>query len=266
MDVLTQARGAGYETVQYNMACSGLPSLPPVIAPDVVSAIRSATRDTGVGIAALSATYNMIHPDASVRATGHESLSVLAETAHVLGIPMLTLCSGSRNAADQWAPHRDNANAESWRDLLDSLARAIAVAEQHDVLLGVEPEPSNVVSSSAVARRLLDESGSARVGIIIDAANLIGDALRYPALERHAVIARAVDLLADRVILVHAKDRRIDGTIAAPGHGDVDFVEYFSALANAGVRVPVITHGLTAADAPQAAVFLRGCMMPPGRS
>lgn len=264
IEVLTQARDAGYDTVQYNMSCSGLPSLPSVIVPEVVSAIRSAMRDTGVSIAALSATYNMIHPDASMRAEGHTSLAVLAESAHALGIPMVTLCSGSRNAEDQWAPHSDNSNAESWRDLLESLSKAIEVAETYDVLLGVEPEPSNVVSSAMVARRLLDELGSARIGIVIDAANLIGDTLQRVALARHDVIARAIDVLGDRVILVHAKDRRIDGTFVTAGRGAVDFAAYFTALAVAGVQAPVITHGLTAIDAPGAAVFLRGRMIASG--
>lgn len=258
-----QAREAGYTTVQFNMACSGLSSLPSVIAPDVVSDILRATQHTGVGIAALSATYNMIHPDASLRAAGHASLAVLAEAASALGIPMLTLCTGSRNATDQWAAHPDNVSAESWRDLLESLGRAIVVAERFDLQLGIEPELSNVVSSAIVARRLIDEMGSARIGIVIDAANLIGDVLRASATERHDVIARAIDLLADHIVLVHAKDRRIDGTFVAPGKGDVDFVAYFGALAAAGVRVPVITHGLTAPDAQRSAVYLRECASPP---
>lgn len=264
MEVLTQACDAGYTTVQYNMACSGLSSLPAVIAPDVNAAIRSATQHTGVSIVALSATYNMIHPDASVRTAGHASLAVLAELAHTLGIPMLTLCTGSRNAADQWAAHPDNSSAESWHDLQESLERAIVLAERYDVSLGIEPEPSNIVSSAIVARRLVDELGSARLGFVIDAANLIGDVLRESASTRHDVISRSVDLLADRINLVHAKDRRSDGTFVSPGQGDIDFIEYFSALKAAGVQAPVITHGLAATDARRAAVYLRECLVASG--
>ncbi len=255
--VLSQARDAGYDSVQYNMACSGLASLPSVIAPEAISEIRNATRDTGVGIAALSATYNMVHPDAAVRAAGHQSLAVLAASAHTLKIPLLTLCTGSRNTADQWAPHPENSSAASWRELLESMSRAIKLAEQHDLVLGVEPEPSNVVASAILARRLINELASARVGIILDVANLIEPVLTDSAAARGDVIARAVDELADCIVLVHAKDRRADGTVVAPGDGLVDFDLCFTALSSSGVSAPVITHGLGAANAARTCLFLR---------
>lgn len=262
--VLTQARDAGYAVVQYNMACSGLSSLPLVIPAVIVTDIARAIRHSGVSIVALSATYNMIHPDAAMRAEGHASLTRLAESARAIGIPMLTLCTGSRNAADQWAAHHDTASVASWRDLLESLEKALVVAERYDVMLGIEPEPSNVVSSAVVARRLIDELGSARLGIVFDAANMIGEVLQESPSARRDVISRSVDLLADRITLVHAKDRRIDGTFVAPGQGDVDFISYFSALVQAGVRAPIITHGVTAPEAQRAAGHLRDCMSTAG--
>ena len=72
--VLSQARDAGYDAVQYNMACSGLPSLPAEVSANEVQALRSAVAETGVRIAALSATYNMVHPVAAHRAAGQRRL------------------------------------------------------------------------------------------------------------------------------------------------------------------------------------------------
>lgn len=262
--VLGQAQRAGYGSVQYNMMCSGLPALPSIITPDVVPAIRAAVQHTGVTVAALSATYNMIHPDAATRAAGHSSLTLLAASAHALGIPMLTLCTGSRNAGDQWAPHPDNGTADAWRDLLESMTAALEVAERFDLMLGVEPEPSNIVSGADAARRLMAELGSRRVGVVLDAANLVEPALGESAAVRGELITRAVETLADRIILVHAKDRAADGAIVAPGQGVVDFGGYLGALASAGVRAPVITHGLDATDAPAAAVFLGRCIVDSG--
>jgi sugar phosphate isomerase/epimerase len=111
LEVLTQARDAGYDVVQYNMACSGLPSLPLEVAQVHVDAMRAAIDATRVQIVALSATANLIHPDTQVREAGLQSVAVLACVAKQLGIPVLTLCSGSRNAADQWAAHKDNVSA-----------------------------------------------------------------------------------------------------------------------------------------------------------
>jgi sugar phosphate isomerase/epimerase len=60
--VLSSAQRAGYECVQYNMACSGLSSLPTAISEEIADAVQVASEETGVAIAAVSATYNMIHP------------------------------------------------------------------------------------------------------------------------------------------------------------------------------------------------------------
>ncbi len=254
---LSLARNAGYGVVQYNMACSGLPSLPRTLPSDVVTDLTIAIHNTGVDVVALSATCNLIHPDAAARGAGLRSLAVLADVAQQVGISILTLCSGSRNSMDQWAPHPDNAGAAAWRDLLDCMRAAVRVAKQFDVMLAIEPEPANVVHSAASARRLLDELQSDRVGIVLDAANLLGPVLGASPDAQREVIARAVEQLADRIILVHAKDRRADGSLAAPGDGVVDFDYYFATLAAAGIRVPVIAHGLDAVDAQRAAAYLR---------
>jgi sugar phosphate isomerase/epimerase len=256
LEVLQQARDAGFALVQYNMACSGLPSLPHTVPRADVDAIRAAMHATGVGIAALSATYNMIHPDPVARRTGHDGLVALAGVAEALRIPMLTLCTGSRNREDQWSAHPDNGLDPAWSDLRVSMNAALEVAERHGVMLGMEPEPSNVVGSGEAARRLIDELGHARLGVVLDTANLVDPAVHRTAAARRDVFARAVDQLADRILLVHAKDRASDGGVVAPGHGIVDFDACFRALAGAGVCVPVITHGLEPHDAAAAATYL----------
>ena len=65
--VLSAARQAGYQVVQYNMACSGLPSLPAEITEEQAIGVAKAAQITGVAIAAISATYNMTHPDEEQR-------------------------------------------------------------------------------------------------------------------------------------------------------------------------------------------------------
>ncbi len=258
--VLAQARHAGFDAVQYNMACSGLEPLPTVVPRDVALALRDASAEFGVAPVALSATYNMIHPDLPARIVGQQALAALAEVAHTAGIPILTLCTGSRNRADQWAFHPDNGSEAAWRDLLVSMSAAIDVADRYDLRLGVEPEPGNIVDSAGTARRLIDEFGSDRIGIVMDAANLLSlSALRTPALQ-YDEIAAVLDLVADRVILVHAKDRTSDGRVVAPGQGAIDFPQYFEATVAAGVQAPVVTHGLDVTDAHRTAVFLRACL------
>jgi sugar phosphate isomerase/epimerase len=180
---------------------------------------------------------------------------VLAKAAAALSIPLLTLCTGTRDPHDQWRRHPDNDRPDAWRDLLASMERATAIAEEHDVQLGIEPELANVVSSATGARRLIGEMQSTRLRIVLDPANLFEFAA--PAAQRRT-ISHAIDLLADRIVMAHAKDRLPDGTFVAAGRGVLDYSHFLHTLKRGGFAGPLVTHGLTAAEAPSVAAFLRG--------
>ena len=252
--VFAQVAQAGYETVQYNLACSGLPSMPDAIPADTAMAVASAAAAAGVEVAAVSGTYNMIHPDPAVREAGLARLERLAAACRAMTAPLITLCTGTRDATDQWRHHPDNAGAEAWRDLLASMERAVRTAEKHGVDLGVEPELANVVSSAGRARALLDEIASPRLKIVLDPANLFE--VETPE-RRRGIVAQAVDLLADRIAMAHAKDRTATGAFTTAGRGVIDFRHFTGLLRDAGFRGPLVTHGLEARDAPEVAAFLR---------
>lgn len=252
--VLQAAAGAGFATVQYNMACSGLPSLPDGIPADVSGAVAAASRATGIGIAAVSATYNMIHPDKDVRAAGHRRLEVIAAACKAMDTKIMTLCTGTRDAADQWRHHPDNQTPGAWRDLLEAMENAIEIAERHDVTLGIEPELANVVNSAAAAHRLMAELQSPRIGVVLDAANLFeAESLD----DQRRIVSAAIDLLGSSIVMAHAKDRDATGGFATAGTGVLDYPHYLKRLLAAGFNGPLVTHGLEAADAPATAAFLR---------
>ena len=170
--VLAAVQAAGYSATQYNLACSGLPAMPDAIAPEAAQAVARAAHAHGLSLTAVSGTYNMVHPDMAVRAAGHARLEVLAAACTGMGTRLITLCTGTRDPFDQWREHPDNATPAAWRDLLAAMEVALDIAERHDVLLGIEPELANVVSSAAKARALIAQLGSPRLRIVLDAANL----------------------------------------------------------------------------------------------
>jgi sugar phosphate isomerase/epimerase len=251
--VLTAARDAGYGCVQFNLACCGLPSMPDAIPPGLAADIAAASARTGVRIAALSGTYNMIHPDSVVRGQGLRRLEVLLMEARGMGTSIVTLCTGTRDPADQWRRHPDNDTPEAWADLLVEMAKAAALAERFGVDLGIEPEHANVVSSARLAARLLREIPSPRLRIVLDPANMVEDA----DTDQPRLFAEASDLLGDRIAMAHAKDRDAAGTVVPAGTGIIDFDSFFAALARVGFAGPVVTHGLAAEDAAAVARFLR---------
>jgi sugar phosphate isomerase/epimerase len=251
--VLQAVKNAGYTMAQYNMACSGLPAMPDSISNDVISDIAAAATATGIKLVALSGTYNMVHPDIAFRSNGHKQLAVIVNAAQVLAIPLVTLCTGTRDANDQWKFHRDNDSAEAWNDLLISMQTAVEIADQFNVDLGIEPELANIVNSAESARRLIDEMASPRLKIILDPANLF----EIETLERQRhIVAHAIDLLADRIVMGHAKDRTAIGEFTAAGKGVLDFPHYIKCLKSQDFDGPLITHGLAASEAADVHRFL----------
>jgi len=253
--VFAAAASAGYATVQYNMACSGLPSLPAHIIPEQIEAIKSASKFSCVSLCALSATYNMVHPNIEVRNKGLASLEVLAGAAKALNIKLLTLCTGSRNPLDQWAYHADNQTPEAWADLRVAMEKALAIAEVHDLCLGIEPEHGNVVNSATAAKQLIAELGSSRLKVVIDPANLVST---ESATEQKIIIATAIEQVAGHILLAHAKDRNSMGEVVASGQGVIDFPHFISRLKNVGYDGPLVTHGLAASEANSVRKFLEG--------
>jgi sugar phosphate isomerase/epimerase len=252
--VLSAAARAGFSAVQYNMACSGLLSMPDAISSGATLAIRSAGQEANVQIVALSGTYNMIHPDPARRKRGHARLEVLAAAAPLLPTRLITLCTGTRDPEDQWRAHPANDAPDAWADLIASIEQSVEIANRHDLDLGIEPELANVINSAQKARRLIDEIGSPRLKIVLDPANLFETA---SVDDRRRMISNALDLLADRLVMVHAKDRIEDGGFTTAGKGVLDYPHFLSGLKSAGFDGPIVTHGLSASEASEVAGFLR---------
>jgi sugar phosphate isomerase/epimerase len=252
--VLAAAMNAGFSSVQYNMACSGLASMPDSISEAQAVAVADAARMNGVSIAAVSGTYNMIHPDKALRNKGQARLEVLASRCHAMGTRMITLCTGTRDAEDQWRHHPDNTSKEAWADLLQAMEAALVIADKHDVELGIEPELANVICSAEKAQQLIGELGHRRLRIVLDAANLF----EHTSIdEQRKCVASSIELLAGHIAMAHAKDRDSDGAFVAAGKGVLDYPHYIACLRKAGFDGALITHGLTVKEAPGVAAFLR---------
>lgn len=250
------AIACGLECVQFNMSCAGLPMIPDKIPPELLARIRQEAKARGLAIASLEGTFNMSHPDANHRRDGLRRLRVLAEACKPLGSSKIHLCTGTRSTRSMWRRHEDNDSLEAWRDMVSCVREASQIAEQTGVILAFEPEVNNVVDSPKKARRLMDEIGSDHLKVTMDAANIFhtGDLARMSE-----VLDQAFELIGKDIVLAHAKDLSHDGDAGhePAGHGKLDYDRYLSLLVRYGFRGPLLLHGLSEAQAPGCAAFLR---------
>ena len=205
-------------------------------------------------IAAVSGTYNMIHPDREVRQAGLHHLRVLASACKGMGTSVITLCTGSRAADNMWRWHPENASPQAWSDLLTSMEAALRIAEEERVTLAFEPERANVVDSAAKGRALLAAMQSPHLKVIIDPANLIVSANKR---EMRQVLDEAFDLLGEHIVIAHAKDRGEDDTFRAAGEGMLDYDHYVHLLRSIAFEGSLILHGLSEAQVDGALRFVR---------
>ncbi|MDV4156527.1 sugar phosphate isomerase/epimerase family protein [Rhizobium brockwellii] len=255
--VLNAVAAAGFTCAQYNMACSGLAPMPETITEAQARAVGEAALSSGVEIVAVSGTFNMIHPDPAVREAGLRRLATLADRCAGMSSALITLCTGTRDPIDQWKAHADNDTPEAWRDLLEAMGTAIEIAERYNVDLGIEPELANVVNSAEKAYRLIAALKSPRIKVVLDPANLFEVATLD---EQRNIVSSAIDLLADRIVMAHAKDRNPDGRFATAGKGVLDYAHYLGRLKAIGFEGSLVTHGLSASEAAGAATFLKSSL------
>ena len=251
--LFAQIRRDGYEAVQFNLSCAGLDPLPARLPTGLGQAVLAAAAGNALTLCALSGTYNMAHPDPSQRRADRARFLNVLIAATDMRVSLVTLCSGSRDATNMWHAHPDNASPDAWKDLRAELDWALEEAEKAGVSLAIEPEPGNVVADAPLARRLLDEVADRRLGIILDAANL----LPPEALPRQAdIVAEATDLLGGDLLLVHAKDVDAQGRVVPAGRGVVDLPSFVRRIRATGYAGAVVGHGFEEADAPAVAAYL----------
>src|SRR5690348_88525 len=99
---------ANAPAVQFDLECAVGETLPTAVDEATIDGIKSGFAGRGLELAALSGTYNMIHPDPRVRSAGRAGLKRVIGFAKRLDCPIVTLCTGTRDPDNMWRRHPDN--------------------------------------------------------------------------------------------------------------------------------------------------------------
>lgn len=236
----------GIRRTQFNLSNAGLPTMAEKFSDADIERIKKITAEEKIILDVLSGTFNMIDPDEDAREKGIREFKTQCEVAAALNIPIVSLCTGSKNPQSKWKWHDDNLKESSWDDLRRTTEKIIRYAEDNKVILGVETEASNIVCTPEKSRKYLDETGSPNLKIIMDGANLFRP---EQVKDMKKVLDEAFEILGKDIVIAHAKDLNFDGekiSFCGAGEGILDFPYYIDLLKKFNYDGALIMHGLPA--------------------
>ncbi|MFR4987591.1 sugar phosphate isomerase/epimerase family protein [Anaerotruncus colihominis] len=244
-ELFRKASGYGFDAMQFSYSSIGMDEIPQEISTEITDALCAASRQYGVEIVAVNATFNLIDTDRERLARNIRSIDAMCRANQRLGCRLLTLCTGSRSPESMWAWSPDNASPEAWQELACNIRPVVETARRYEMYLGVETEASNVVMTPELARRFLDQTGYEKLKIIADCANLFQKGQAHPQYVG-PVIRHAFEQFGCDIVLAHGKDiAESDSILFAPtGQGIVDYDLFLSLLKQHGYKGPMVLHGI----------------------
>ena len=284
-ELFCKTREYGFDLMQFNYTSVGLEEMPLIIADSLNREIAAGAAKNRIGIAAVSGTFNMAHPDIAVRQDGVKRFKQIASSCRALGCDLVSLCTGSRNMESMWRPHPDNETPEAWKDMASVMEQLVLIAEKFSINLGIETEASNIINTPQKAKKIIDEINSPRLKIIMDAANLFRHGMAKKENVKK-VMAEAFDILGPYIALAHGKDildlgppevsqpdvslsdKSPSGQNQQPregiaftcaGKGIIDFAFFMNELEKIGYKNGLILHGIkNPKDIPGCLEYIRG--------
>lgn len=239
----------GIYRCQLNLSNAGMATLPEKADEKKLSELESVLVHYNIKCDGLSGTFNMIDPDGDAAERGIRQFEHQCQIAAMLNIPLVSLCTGSKNTKSKWQWHDDNLKDSSWAELMRATERILRFAENSGIVLGVETEVNNIINTAERARQYLDEFKSPHLKIIMDGANLLtADSIGG----MRSVLDEAFDALGEDIVSAHAKDLYPDASgkigYTAPGKGLLDFEYYIAKLKNIGYKGSLTMHGFGESD------------------
>ncbi|OKP99109.1 sugar phosphate isomerase/epimerase [Paenibacillus sp. P46E] len=189
------------------------------LSPGTAAHFGDAFRQAGIRIAVLGCYVNIVDSDPAQRTLALDAFSTHLRLARDFGASLVGTETGSVGKGYTTA----NFTEEAFQQAVVSVQAMVAEAERFGVTVGIEAGINHPLHTAQLARRLLTQVPSNNLQIILDCANLMTvDNYR----QQDAVIAEALELLSDRIAVIHLKDYTIrDGqiVIVPVGQGLLNF-------------------------------------------
>lgn len=198
-------------------------SKPGNLSPGLANAIGEQFDKHGVSISVLGCYVHLFERDEQLRRANVNRFKELLRYAKYFGAPMVAAETG-RNEGGEYTD-RD------WSVMKATLEELVEEAEKWGVFVGLEAANDHLIGTAPELARMLGEVPSSNIGVVIDPGNLLTSS---NFARQDEVIEQAFELLGDRIIAAHAKDRMMLGsgelaTVTA-GLGQMNYELYMKLL------------------------------------
>lgn len=254
-EAFRRIRNAGIANVQFNFVNVGLKSLPDAVSEKTIEEIKRAAAENNITIPIVSGTFNTLELDDEKRQKNMHNFGVVTAAAAKLNIPYVSISTGSFNQEDFWSPHPDNHTEKAWTYLYHTLDQMLKIATDHGVTIVVEPEQSNVISTTADTLKLMHHYESPNLKVLFDAANIV---TTEDADHLETKIKDSLKKLEPYIAIAHCKDCLVTAkqiNFAPISKGNLPLKSYLKELRKY-YRGPIIMHGLEEADVESALVYI----------
>jgi L-ribulose-5-phosphate 3-epimerase len=198
-------------------------SKPGNLSPGLASAIGEQFDRNGVSISVLGCYVHLFDRNEEVRRANVNRFKELLRYAKQFGAPMVAAETGRNEGGDY--TDRD------WAVMKSTLEELTEEAERWGVYVGLEAAGGHLIGTAPELARMLEEVPSSMVGVVIDPGNLLNES---NFARQNEVIEEAFELLGDRIIAAHAKDRILlpDGSLGTTpaGFGEMNYELYMKLL------------------------------------
>lgn len=255
----------GFTSVQLALlkAIGDIDCSPGKLSPGLANHIAETFEREGVRIAVLGCYIDPVHPDVDVRRAEIARFKEHLRLARDFGCGLVGTETGSIRTYAQ--SHPLDYEEQGWGTLRETMTELVEEAEKWGVKLAMEPVAGHTLHSLDHFRRLIEEVPSSTIGLLFDACNLLNEE-RLP--KQDELIREAFETLADRMVLVHAKDLdfgegghfagsgqpRLDRPI---GEGLLNKELLYRLLKEYKPHIDISLEGVTAAEAKRSADTLR---------
>lgn len=219
------------------------------LSPGLALSIHDELKKHGVTISVLGCYLHFFDKDPVKLRENIDRFKELIRHARFLGAPMVAFETGR---------HEDGVYTEQdWSTLKETVQELVEEAEKWGVIVGIEAANDHLIGTAQDLSRLLKEIPSSQIGVVIDPGNLLhaGNFAR-----QDEVIEEAFELLGDRIVAAHAKDRKLteDGEVVTvpAGFGEMNYSLYMKLLQQYKPGVHIIMEEAQESQMAQSKIYI----------